>query len=327
MTTPGSLRNAGTHNQILREKGLKVNSIELGDFRWHVHAGGYELRKQHDSSELWVCEGYPATILSSRRSTEPARKTPALHRKFAELVTQGDDAILRFADEYGDLGIGESVEFEPGHGSWGEPLKRWRLEAFAMSVHIKTIEASRGGSLASLNHQIVLMGQFQEIAKLTNPAWGGYAASIGLLAPRTFTRKEPAVKHLRQMVALTIARQLDGHVYVYPAERKQTIEYRIRPGNLLGFLWATTALDFEGRSEARVCLNCGQEFFIASALGARGNRRFCSDACKTATYRKRKVEAVKLAAAGDTAEQIAEKLSVPGSLTSAEAVQRWIAKL
>ena len=301
-----------------------MDSIELSTFRWMVPKSGFEWKKERKTGALWLYEAPDSSGLIPQFETDPARKTPLLHRDFARLWDRGPDEMLLFSTAHGNLGTEEVVEMDGIEGEViGESLESWKEGSYVIAIYTRMLEATRQGTLQALNQSIEQLRKVQGGAGLQD---GVVTKRFGHVPPREFKRKAAAADYLRKMVAHHVAFHLSSNVYMIPADRKDTIEFRAQPINLWGFMWAALAVEFEGLGESRKCPTCGQEFFIATGLGVRGHRVFCSNTCKSTLYQRRRKEAMVLAASGKTAKQIAKKLSVPGSSVSSDTVQRWIAK-
>ena len=93
---------------------------------------------------------------------------------------------------------------------------------------------------------------------------------------------------------------------------------RFAPRNLIGALWLQLAESIAGDKQWEGCPGCGQ-WLEVKAAAHRADRRYCSEACRAKAYRKRKQQAVALAAEGKTAKQIAQELG-----TDARKVAAWI---
>jgi hypothetical protein len=95
----------------------------------------------------------------------------------------------------------------------------------------------------------------------------------------------------QELVRLWINDQIGEHVtarllYDLP---EGGIVLRFVPKNLLGALWLQFALALDGNSEQRPCKECGKFMKIGGGSDARTARRqFCSDACKTRHYRRKR---------------------------------------
>jgi hypothetical protein len=69
----------------------------------------------------------------------------------------------------------------------------------------------------------------------------------------------------------------------------------------------------------RKCVSCGRPIAIARTTGARSDAKFCSDACKSRSYRERQARAIELAGKNWTPGRIANELG-----TTTGTVRRWI---
>ena len=63
--------------------------------------------------------------------------------------------------------------------------------------------------------------------------------------------------------------------------------FKFSPDSLIGLLWYQLAQAVEGNEEFRQCDDCTTWFRVAPQV-ARKSRLYCSDACRSRAYRKRK---------------------------------------
>jgi RNA polymerase-binding transcription factor DksA len=96
------------------------------------------------------------------------------------------------------------------------------------------------------------------------------------------------------------------------------LTFRFEPRSLLGAMWLQAA---QSATEVtfRQCASCGKPIAIARTTGARADAKFCSDACKSRSYRTRQAQAIKLAERGWTPGRIAKELH-----TTTATVRGWI---
>ena len=92
----------------------------------------------------------------------------------------------------------------------------------------------------------------------------------------------------------------------------------IVPSSLLGALWLQFALAIGGEKKYRECATCGMWLELSRAA-FRTSRHYCSEGCRSRAYRGRMEAARKLALAGKTAKEIAEKLG-----SDVKTVRGWL---
>jgi hypothetical protein len=93
---------------------------------------------------------------------------------------------------------------------------------------------------------------------------------------------------------------------------------QIAPSTLGGAIWLQILREASGWIEVIRCRNCGRWFQFDPA-NVRRDPFLCSPACRTATHRQRKAEALKLGASGLAPATIARRVG-----TTEERVRQWI---
>jgi hypothetical protein len=101
---------------------------------------------------------------------------------------------------------------------------------------------------------------------------------------------------------------------------QEFMRFGFEPDSLLSAGWLQFALAIDGDKEHRQCQRqaCGKWFELSPEV-TRADRRFCSDACRTRTYRQRQATARDLSAKGVPLEDIARELA-----TNEGTVQGWV---
>ena len=136
------------------------------------------------------------------------------------------------------------------------------------------------------------------------------------------TGRKANVASAWRLLELVVAAKLEGSVAATfgTAGSSSTPQLRVRPTSLIGYLWLQFAREIGRGSEPRVCnrSGCTTAAFLPNPNSKRGHDTYCSDACRQATYRKRK-EAREFQAQGMRARSIAARMKVPLA-----DVQGWI---
>jgi predicted nucleic acid-binding Zn ribbon protein len=96
------------------------------------------------------------------------------------------------------------------------------------------------------------------------------------------------------------------------------VELRLKPADLLGFLFLQLGSAFVGGFQFRQCPVCGTWSLLTPGAN-RADRTTCSDYCRLKRYRQRRARAVALGHSGWTPEQIAKEV---GSAISK--VKTWL---
>lgn len=139
----------------------------------------------------------------------------------------------------------------------------------------------------------------------------------------------PLVSVATRVVAGTINQVLDKRVspFLSPDIVGSRPVMRFYPNSLLAALWFQFAQAVTGNKDYRQCRDCRHWFEVSAEDDARTARRlFCSSACKSRDYRRRKDRAVELRAEGLKPAAVAERLKSEGLETDIETVKQWTKK-
>jgi hypothetical protein len=287
-------------------------------------------------------------------------KNGALFRDFADLTPYDRESILSFANKYGALGIGGSVDVRPPANPahplslWGETLTDWSMHITAMSHtwrmwnmaqdgdikglagHIEWKLAGRIGWSLEDHEEWLGAGSDRNSEWLRRPGrWvyhGGPDLPDGAQPfPTTIElmdgvfRRGDILTPAKMFVGHTINAYLDGHVnarLVYDTDRGRHAMECV-PSCLISALWLQFLQAVAGDNEYRACRECGCWYELSSkqAQHRTVRRVFCSDPCKFKDYRRRQGKAGQLEREGMSIKGIAIELD-----TDAATIKRWLAK-
>lgn len=142
--------------------------------------------------------------------------------------------------------------------------------------------------------------------------------------PRRFTDDDLSDLTLIQAAECSLTSVLSRHINngisltMYPPESRKRGQLAAVPSNLYHAIWLQFVLAVNGSKKFGACEVCGRPFEISPQV-ARTNRKLCSNACKAKAHRRRREQALALAALGRTPKQIAKQ--VGSHLTT---VQKWL---
>ncbi len=219
---------------------------------------------------------------------EPLKECPGLFRQFAQLEAPED--YLQFANENGPL---LSLERH------GESLGHWKAQtgqmAFLVRYH-QLWEAGDGSSIVQL---------FRDWKK-SDQAITLFSSNPNL-DPFAFGTKE-VLEAAPYWTVKTVEKMLDGRLGVTSKySPKRGFVPSLKPEDLLAGLWLQAWIAIRRNKEFDHCENCFR-FIPRSSGNARSDKKFCSDACRASSYRRRKRQARVLRSKGASLNEIARKV-------------------
>jgi hypothetical protein len=228
-----------------------------------------------------------------RASGEPKRYRPmqrehaTLFHRFAALDYRDREAIRAFATEYGLLGV-------PSKRGIGESHLTWAREICLMREALK------------LGQPVTAAAETRDRA-----IWSQHDAEISEL--RSQFEMEPydpvEIRHRERREKLTWL----FNVHLQNVQGRMTFtpdgppRLTLTPLSLLAAMWLQLALAAAGDKQFLACKFCRRIFEISTEqTGFRSHREFCSGACKTKDYRRRKRTALQLATKSLSVREIAK---------------------
>jgi hypothetical protein len=128
----------------------------------------------------------------------------------------------------------------------------------------------------------------------------------------------PSLAFLARKITQFIGTEVAARLLLEMSQKRLRVE--VVPTTFFAFLWLQFGRAIADDKEFVRCRTC-QTWFERSTETARTNRRFCSNACRTKNYRRRRAEARRLHVAGVPVRQIAKQLDA-----DVAAVRTWIRK-
>ncbi len=304
----------------------------LMEFAWRVPDHGFAW-VDPDGGEFGRClvevERPYAVWETPWENSRPLADKPALFRNFAELDAS-EEAIRKFASTHGSLGVPEKfqvdrmpMEGEP-HGRWIEEIETMR---HAVALWKGVSEDDRDDLMRTLE---LVGGWDQWQRKAFQEMWskaGSFVATEGIAADRAqFVNENAPKRNSRFVIQMLCNGKLRQHAVPCILEDVEFMDERneyafalhVVPENLLGAMWIQFAQSVGGNVDFRHCGAC-QEWFRVSPDVRRGHARYCGDACRMKSYRRRMERARRMHAEGVALERIAEELG-----TTDETVRGWL---
>jgi hypothetical protein len=208
-----------------------------------------------------------------------------LFLRFAELE-ETEDAILSFANEFGQLSKGEMVVLEPDSkmGS-AETFDLWVTEIQLMRRMTELWRALGDNSKSSALEAILWHGD--SLVKYDSHWIASKQLNPELLATlRPGDRRQPA----RLVLQRTINEKLQGAVspqLLWADSSHRRLSLYQRPHSLLAAMWLQFARTLDGDRTLVRCQACRNYFEVDSPDGGRKDKVFCSGACRAREWRKR----------------------------------------
>jgi hypothetical protein len=244
---------------------------------------------------------------------------PALYRTFANLEPT-EEAFLKFANEYGALGVDVLVEdavksgktedgktvktlsFEnPRNG--GEPFWRWRRE-HSQIQRIATLLGAIENDDPNLLRKWFTIGD-SDIRFESEQRWAVVSSAKHQLRPHIWTwvmQSDDEAEQLRRAArawAQTVineamssggnTKQSLTSVRILLNPDRSTMRLHLVPDTLLAAMWLQCSRVLTENVTFRACEQC-LKWFEVSPDQRRRNTKYCTDRCKVAAYRVRKVK-------------------------------------
>jgi hypothetical protein len=281
----------------------------------------------------------PAVRGGGGQTYNPLEEHTGLFRVFADTEPSRDD-IKAFAERFGSLG-GDTRTWvalydEPRNGgyagAWSEAYTAWCGEIVDMHRSVDLWEAARRGETEELGRKICWTDDHSRVDFNTHPGLMpsermqlGQASFSSPIAERGDGILERFVPgDLVQPALFYVQRLVNQHLRTRVSPRLLWDEHETRlrlhlvPEGLVGALWLQFASAIENDREFRRCAECNIWFELAPGT-ARSDKLYCSNACRTKAYRRRRADALRLNAEGHPIEQIAEQIHA-----DVESVHSWI---
>jgi hypothetical protein len=294
---------------------MKTGNI-WDDFEWRV-ASDYFWRETPKGLVLST----PKAVKTVSTYRPLGRESARLFQKFAELEPT-PDAVLSFARRYGRLGYPvactvEGVRVDPNDIAPSGIAARGFAALGGESILVEPFdfdlspEPRLESVPCSWTSQIALMADFMRWLKGGSPRPSGdqRLAQDAVEEVHTTTR----ALRVNSVLAATVAPR------IAPIGGKRAFRFRFEPRSLIGAIWLQAAQSAAEGVAFRHCASCNRPIAIARTTGARADAKFCSDACKSRSYRERQGRAIELAGRGWTPSRIAKELHTKPSV-----VRRWI---
>ena len=232
------------------------------------------------------------------------RPHPGIFRDFAGLQ-QTPEAVLNFANRYGALR--QRLEFNS--------LPFWRQGIRHMHELVTLSDA-------------VTAGDWKRIPEALEPflddAFLADAADIRPIRPKQRRREKVSQNEQAQAAVTRLYHALK------PVERfalegswnslTGNVEVRLKPPDLLGFMFLQLGHAFLGGHRFQQCLVCGKCSLLLPGVN-RKDRTTCSGYCRLKLYRQRKAKAVALHHGGWAPQKIANEIG-----SDVSKVKKWISQ-
>jgi hypothetical protein len=277
----------------------------------------------------WVLVGRAVTGgRPAFRTYDPLRECTGLFRTFVAIPPEDREAILRFANEYGFLGDGDTLvdgDTSVGARRYCERLTHWRIRIGNLGLAVRLWDLLAAGDEGGVKSLLgwhdgaprawryassdPFVPEFREYAMCAfSPVWPEDPwRSANFLLSRLVNN------HLRDGTFAQLIPQTSDRGWIV----------QTTPTTLYKALWLQLARAIEGDREYRTCKECGKWFELShrQADHRTVRRLFCSDPCKSRDYRRRKERAQQLKEEGKAVKEIAQELD-----TDVNTIKKWVGK-
>lgn len=315
---------------------------ELIQFRWDVSEEGYqwiELNSEPNEKQKtpFLTTGIPVGVggfLVKRYN--PLQMYSALYREFSEMDLS-QEAILNFANMYGTLGGSTEQSIHLPHPDdpdrtvigVGESFDQWKKNIHLMKQLLVLWDAVQQKDIDTLSNCILWDHSYavryqtpSNLAKIgtTLNEWIAHKHMHSELLEhfKSLDLVQPAMYFIQRK----INQQMKGHIsqrLLWDNDHKQLSLYSV-PDSLIAALWLQFAQAISSKKTYRRCHQCNTWFELTPDI-ARTNRLYCSNACRSKSYRNRQASAKKLFIGGKTVEEISDQLNVDSTT-----IRKWIAE-
>jgi endogenous inhibitor of DNA gyrase (YacG/DUF329 family) len=332
--------------------------VPQGGFTWISGtrvSGGRAVEQVEEKDPLMTAGAEEFLVAKDPRSGEtevdPFLTVPDLFRHFAA-TPPAADAVLRFADGFGPLGVGNDLH--PA-GPAAPAARLGRVRGEALGDWVEAIEAMRRAvevwdlcvrdtrqSERLLSHLITWDPDRRAVRYTAadppgGPTAGGPGRSGRIIAARKvmnssarplkdvdpdFARLTPGDLVLPGV--LFVEQEINRHLprraapRLYWAAGDVTLDLAFRPATLIEGLWLQFAAAVRGKFVYRECDRCGRWVRLGPKR-ASANRQFCSNACKMQDLRARQARAVTMFRESKPLKEIAAALR-----SDVRTVRKWV---
>jgi hypothetical protein len=299
----------------------KVTDADMVSFGWRVPQTGFrwELRGQaEEAAELWGVPPFLVNCDAGGSSWEyhPLEDRPLLFDKFARL-DGSPDAILKFANKYGRLGIDTAFHIEGSDQLMeGESLLLWQREIWRMRVCAQLWEWIRDGDAGKLGEHIIwpkddtVWLEYWELdGERTTPRRARRQLQEGTAERLTGKRHQliaatgqhpwttgdvigPAEAFLRSEVNRHLARRTDLRLLLTSSEPDAEFRPHIVPHDLLAAMWYQLHRALTGERRFRRCAVCSELMDVTCNTRAKTMHSECSARARQARHREKAKAAV-----------------------------------
>jgi hypothetical protein len=284
------------------------------DFEWSVATDGYEWVKFSPPFGRLVGKDWNRLILRPRspatKRYRPLRECPNLSEEFAKLSEALlkrksralQDELRGFANRYGLLGIG-SVFRRAGGEALTAPFDRdrgWENELWVMRVAAILGRLVRGrrqeqSAAHSWLREFIYWSEGDVNIRM-HPILDeviAFSDEVRALGWKPGDLIKPARHALRNQINQHLKEECAPHVEWKQDNSGLTLVHS--PRTLLGAIWLQFAWRFSDRDPIAYisCRHCETQFVCSHnrTRGSRADAMFCSNRCRQASYRARKVQA------------------------------------
>lgn len=324
---------------VREHEWIKVNSPTGGGKfqRWLKQRGQenwIDVTMEQEEKRWMLVEKDPAHEVPDKdHYCSPFEDHTGLFLTFGELDFSREQ-IRSFADEYGLLSPETSLVKCSGEGSTdGEESRRgdhyllWKSHLKQMKMAIVLWKALEGkqGQLSDYiqweNDDVYLIFRNQERDGFTHKqkiSEQSMHVNSSIQGIERGNLELPAKIALRKIMNDNLGEDIAPRMGLSDGLEPMTLKFS--PGSLITSLWLQLGKAITQDNEYRDCRQCGEWFELHPDTN-RTNRKFCSNACRSKNYRKRKKKAQKMFKRGDSVEEIAEKLITD---TEPEKIRGWV---
>jgi hypothetical protein len=292
---------------LLRYYGRTV-ADEFSFFTWRYPVAGYHCVDANvvsvfeadfkDNGARVLTDGVPFGRKVEVEEYNPLLMYTGLFRTFALETTPTEDAIVKFANTYGRLGLPTiSISASPPGESrsvvcLAEKISDWQKHIEELRDYVDLWDTVQKGDTVRLSRRILWSRGRKSLRFLPRGLSRRKVIDVPIsrLQPEQLERVTGDDRSIAALLVLqrfvnTRLEELGANGRLLWDERWRRLALHLVPRDLIGCIWLQFAKAIEGDKQYNLCARCRMWYEVGFNRKARRDKRFCSQSCKSAWHR------------------------------------------